>query len=81
MANILTLMSESFPREHVATYVALASIGGSIGGIVSTLAAGKVIQSVGYVPVFTTLGFLHITAFGIIVYFSRRASASMAEPV
>jgi ACS family hexuronate transporter-like MFS transporter len=71
MANMLTLMSETFPREHVATYVALASIGGSIGGIISTLLAGKVIHAVGYVPVFTTLGFLHFIAFGIIAFLAR----------
>lgn len=76
MSNILTLMSESFPRQQLATYVSLCSIGGSIGGILSTLAAGRVIQGVGYVPVFTALGFLHLTALGLIHYFSRRAAAS-----
>jgi ACS family hexuronate transporter-like MFS transporter len=78
MSNILTLMSETFPREQLATYVSLCSIGGSIGGIVSTLLAGKIIQSVGYVPVFTTLGFLHFTAFGLIVFFSRAAASRAA---
>jgi ACS family hexuronate transporter-like MFS transporter len=72
ICNLMTLMSETFPREHVATYYSVAAIGGSIGGIISTLLAGKIIQSVGYVPVFTTLGFLHITAFAVIVFFSRR---------
>lgn len=75
MSNILTLMSESFPREHLATYVSLAAIGGSLGGIVSTLLAGKVIHSVGYVPVFTALGFLHIIAFALIRVSLRRAEA------
>lgn len=75
MSNILTLMSETFPREQLATYVSLCSIGGSIGGILSTLLAGKVIHSMGYVPVFTALGFLHLAAFGIISYLSRRSHA------
>lgn len=74
MANILTLVSESFPREHVATYLSLSSIGGSIGGIVSTLAAGKIIHHAGYVPVITTLGFLHLVAFATIVVCTRRAA-------
>jgi hypothetical protein len=65
-------MSETFPREHLATYASLCSIGGSIGGIVSTLAAGRIIQSVGYVPVFTALGFLHLTGYALIVHFTRR---------
>lgn len=72
ITNLMTLMSETFPREQVATYFAIASIGGSIGGIVSTLLAGRVIHSVGYVPVFTALGFLHGTAYLIIVLVGRR---------
>jgi ACS family hexuronate transporter-like MFS transporter len=59
MANQLTLISESIPRQQVATLLALSAIGGSIGGMISTLVAGRVIASVGYVPVFTTLGFAH----------------------
>jgi ACS family hexuronate transporter-like MFS transporter len=81
--NLLTLMSECFPREHVATYVSVAGIGGSIGGIISTLLAGQIIGTFGYVPVFTTLGFLHVTAFSIILFFMRRhtrAQAAAAVP-
>jgi ACS family hexuronate transporter-like MFS transporter len=74
MSNILTLMAESFPREQLATYAALASIGGSLGGIASTLAAGEVIHAVGYIPVFITLGFLHFTAYGVLSWLSRRAA-------
>ena len=46
LANIMTMMSESFPREHLATYAAIAGIGGSLGGPFSpaTLLAGQVIQ-------------------------------------
>lgn len=75
MANILTLVSETFPREHVGTYLSLSALGGSIGGILSTLAAGKIIHHAGYVPVFTTLGFLHFVAFGTVVTCMRRAAA------
>jgi ACS family hexuronate transporter-like MFS transporter len=72
MGNILTLISERFPREHVATYLSLSALGGSIGGILSTLAAGKIIHNVGYVPVFTALGFLHLVAFAVIRLTSQR---------
>jgi MFS transporter, ACS family, hexuronate transporter len=74
LCNLMTLMAETFPREHLATYYAISGIGGSIGGIISTLLAGKVIQNIGYVPVFTALGFLHITAFATIVILSRRSA-------
>jgi ACS family hexuronate transporter-like MFS transporter len=76
LCNLMTLMAESFPREHLATYYAISGIGGSIGGIISTLLAGKVIQNVGYVPVFTALGFLHLTAFVTIMICSRRSRAA-----
>jgi ACS family hexuronate transporter-like MFS transporter len=73
MANQLTLLSETFPREHVATYLSLSSVGGAIGGILSTLAAGRIIHSVGYGPVFVALGFLHFLAYAAIVLGTRRA--------
>lgn len=78
MANILTLSSETFPREHVGTCLSLSALGGSLGGILSTLAAGKIIHHAGYVPVFTTLGFLHFAAFGTVVLCLRRAAARPA---
>lgn len=78
MANILTLVSETFPREHVGTYLSVSALGGSIGGIVSTLAAGKIIHRAGYVPVFTALGFLHLVAFAAIVWCLRRTTAKSA---
>jgi len=70
--NKLTLATELVPRSQVASLVSLGGIAGSIGGIVSTLMAGKLIATVGYVPVFTGLGFLHLTAFAILYSFQRR---------
>jgi ACS family hexuronate transporter-like MFS transporter len=66
MANQLTLISESIPRQQAATLLALSAIGGSIGGMISTLVTGRVIASVGYVPVFTALSFAHGIAFLIL---------------
>jgi hypothetical protein len=43
--------------------------------MVSTLIAGRLIATAGYVPVFTGLGFLHLTAFGILYLARRRADA------
>ncbi len=74
-SNLFTLMSELFPREHVATFVAVSAIGGSLGGILSTLLAGRVIHGLGYEPVFTVLGFLHLAAFAIIQFALRRRGA------
>jgi ACS family hexuronate transporter-like MFS transporter len=76
MANILTMMSETFPREHLATYAAVAGLGGSLGGIVTNLLAGQIIHVAGYVPVFTGLGVLHLIAFFFLRSGSRRGPAS-----
>ena len=66
MANQLTLISESVPRTHAATLLALSALGGSIGGIVANLLAGRAIHAAGYVPVFCVLGFCHLTAFAVL---------------
>lgn len=74
MANQLTLISESVPRENVGTLLALTALGGSVGGIVSNLLTGRVLDTYGYVPVFTALGTLHLTAFAVLLWAQRRAS-------
>ena len=48
-----------------------------IGGVLSTLLAGKAIATVGYVPVFTVVGFLHLTGF-ILLYTLQRRPANAA---
>jgi ACS family hexuronate transporter-like MFS transporter len=73
MANQLTLISESVPRENVGTLLALTALGGSIGGIVSNLVTGRVLDVYGYVPVFTGLGTLHVTAFIVLLWSVSRA--------
>lgn len=75
--NKLTLASELVPRGQVASLVSLGGIAGSIGGIISTLLAGRLIATVGYVPVFTGLGFLHLTAFALLAW-GQRAPAAKA---
>ena len=74
MANQLTLIAESVARENVATLIALSAMGGSIGGILSNLGAGRAIGAYGYVPVFTVIGGLHLAAFGVLVLAGRRAA-------
>ena len=74
MVNQLTLIAESTARENVAILLALSALGGSLGGVVSTLAAGRLIASAGYVPVFTVLGFLHLGAYAVMEIGFRRAS-------
>ena len=72
MANQLTLISESVPRAHAASLLALSALGGSIGGIAANLLAGRAIHAAGYVPVFCVLGFCHLTAFAVLVLTGRK---------
>ena len=72
MANQLTLISESVPRTHAASLLALSALGGSIGGIAANLLAGRAIHAAGYVPVFCVLGFCHLTAFAVLVLTGRK---------
>ena len=72
MANQLTLISESVPRSHVASLLALSALGGSLGGIAANLLAGRAIHAAGYVPVFCTLGFCHLTAFAVLAVTGRK---------
>ena len=71
MANQLTLISESVPRTHAASLLALSALGGSIGGIVANLLAGRAIHAMGYVPVFCAIGFCHLIAITILVVTGR----------
>lgn len=76
MANQLTLISESVPRTHAASLLALSAMGGSIGGIAANLLAGRVIAAAGYVPVFCVIAFCHLTAFLVLkLTVGRRAVA------
>jgi MFS transporter, ACS family, hexuronate transporter len=63
--NLTTLIVESTPPENVARVVALTLFGGTVGGGLSTLLTGHVIKNVGYIPVFTALGFTHLTAYAL----------------
>lgn len=70
--NQLTLATDIVPSSRVASLVSLGGIAGSIGGAISTLLAGRVIGTIGYVPVFTTLGFVHLTGFAILWWSQAR---------
>jgi ACS family hexuronate transporter-like MFS transporter len=75
--NLTTLIIESTAPQQVASVVALTLIGGTVGGSVSTLLTGHVIKVFGYVPVFTALGFTHLTAYAIMSAGLRRADATV----
>jgi ACS family hexuronate transporter-like MFS transporter len=62
MANQLALLAEAFPPRAVGTVIAISAVGGTIGGVLASLLTGRTVQAYGYVPVFTAMSFLHVTA-------------------
>ncbi len=77
--NRLTLSTELVSSGQVASLVSLGGIAGSLGGILAMLAAGRLISTVGYVPVFTGLGFLHLIAFAILFSLQRPRPAARSS--
>src|SRR5688572_28544653 len=62
MVNQLAVLAEYFPRHLVATVISFSAVGGGIGGVLATLLIGRAVQHYGYVPVFTGMSALHLTA-------------------
>ncbi len=54
-------------------------MGGTVGSGLSTLLTGHVIKHLGYIPVFTALGFTHLTAYALMSIGSRSQHVS-CEP-
>jgi ACS family hexuronate transporter-like MFS transporter len=74
ITNLLTLMTESMPPHLTGQVVALSGVGGSIGGIVSNLATGRLVTAFGYEPIFTFLAFVHLTAFALLFLLSKNGT-------
>ena len=71
MASMLTLPADLFPKRSVASAFGLIAMMGMLGASFFQHQVGQLIGSVGYVPVFTTVGCLHPIAALIVVLFVR----------
>ena len=58
LANMLTLPSDVFPKNAVASVYGLASMGSGFGGMLFTLITGWVVDHYSYTPVFIGFGFV-----------------------
>ncbi|MBX7120900.1 MAG: MFS transporter [Opitutaceae bacterium] len=76
MVNQLSILSECFPRKAVARVIAATAVGGGIGGIMATVLTGRAVASYGYVPVFTAMSVLHVTAFAVVAWAMRASRSS-----
>ena len=65
---VMIVPTDLFPRRSVASVAGLVGFGGAMGGIVSNLIAGRLLDlGMGYGTVFAIMGMCHVTAFVIIV--------------
>jgi MFS transporter, ACS family, hexuronate transporter len=77
-ASLLTLPADLFPRKQVGTAFGFTGAAGSFGGFLFAGAIGVVLDKVGYVPVFTMVGFMHITAALIVLMLVRSKTSEPA---
>jgi len=65
--NLLTLPSDMFPKDAVASVVSLGTFAGAISGAMIATAAGLLLKATGsYVPLFLFAGFIYLFALGVI---------------
>jgi ACS family hexuronate transporter-like MFS transporter len=79
-ANVLTLPSDLFPRDVVATIVGASGTLAGIGGILSTLLVGQVVDRYSYGPVFWGLALLPLCAMTCSLLTLKRTSSSLPSP-
>jgi ACS family hexuronate transporter-like MFS transporter len=58
ITNYMTMIGDLFP-ERVASVVGLTGTAGGIGGFLSSLAIGRVVQSISFAPVFVAAGLIY----------------------
>jgi ACS family hexuronate transporter-like MFS transporter len=68
-ANMLAMPADVFPKHVVASIWGVASLGSGLGGMVSSLTTGWVIDHYSYVPVFIGFGLVPFIAVLIIWFF------------
>jgi MFS transporter, ACS family, aldohexuronate transporter len=65
---VMIVPTDIFPRRIVASVAGLVGFGGAMGGIVSNLMAGRMLDlGMGYSTVFSIMGMCHVTAFVLIM--------------
>jgi ACS family hexuronate transporter-like MFS transporter len=79
IVNLFTLITETAPPGHGGRALGISGVGGAVGGIFANLAAGWLIPTVGYVTLFSVLGFLHFAGF-LVLRFTIPRSGKAQPP-
>ena len=82
ITNFLGLLSDIFPKESIGAISGLTGTAGGIGGMLSTLLIGIVVDRFSFLPVFAASGVLYPAAFGILLLATaRKAHSKCAESI
>jgi ACS family hexuronate transporter-like MFS transporter len=80
MTNFMTLIGDVFPARTVATLVGLSGTFGGIGGFLSSIAIGRIIQASSFAPVFVVCGLLYPIGWAIILVTVRTRERGCEAP-
>lgn len=67
MTNYMTLIGDVFPARTVATVVGLSGTCGGLGGFLSSLAIGRIVEAGSFGPVIAVCGVLYPVGLGIVL--------------
>jgi MFS transporter, ACS family, aldohexuronate transporter len=78
---VMIVPTDIFPRHIVASVAGLVGFGGAMGGVVSNLMAGRLLDlGMGYGTVFSIMGMCHVTAFLLILVMIPRIQPLTLTP-
>jgi ACS family hexuronate transporter-like MFS transporter len=79
-ANVLTLPSDMFPRQSVASVVGIGSFAGAVGGILMSLFTGAQLQTTGsYARIFLIAGLAYLFAWTLVHLLAPKLEAARLE--
>jgi MFS transporter, ACS family, hexuronate transporter len=64
--TVITMASDLFRRDEVATVAGVAGLAGNLGVLIFTLALGRLVDQIGYEPFFVVLGLLDLVGAAIL---------------
>lgn len=74
-ANVLTLPADAFESGAVGTAAGLCGSAAGVGGMISTLTIGWVVDRWSYAPAFVAAAVAPVIAASLVLYFVRRREA------
>ena len=79
ISNFLALLSDTFPARALATVTGLTGTAGGIGGMLSNLAVGPLIDRYSFAPAFAVSGVLYPLALALLFAQARLRSTRLFE--